>query len=139
MTCKPIKTWNWNQQQKDTTRRTSYIRKKHGVIGKPIKSLGSSLSGKTHTQLIPNYNNNQIKKPIPEIWNSWEGRAVREAMWWVRVRGVRVSEAECMGESWGCSIFGWEFEDTECGLNNLFPGTRSENYCYLFLSVDGTE
>jgi len=126
MTCKPIKTRNWNQEQKDTTRRTSYIRKKHGVIGKPIKSLESSLSGKTHTQLIPNYNNNQIKKPIPEIWNCWEGRAVREAMWWVRVRvkGVRVSEAECMGESWGCSVFGWEFSEVECGLNNVIPGTR---------------
>ena len=54
--------------------------------------MESYLSGKTHTQLIPNYNNNQIKKPLPEIWNCWEGIAVREAMWWVRVRGVRVGE-----------------------------------------------
>ena len=72
--------------------------------------MESSLCGKTHTQLIPNYNNNQFKKPLPEIWNCWEGKAMREAMWWarvrVRVRGVRVSED--MGESWGCSVFGWE-------------------------------
>ena len=105
--------------------------------------MESSLSGKTHRQLIPNYNNNQIKKPLPEIWNCWEGRAVREAMWWVRVRGVRVSEAECMGESWGCSVFGWEFSEAECGLNNIISGERVSNiviyyYYSLFLSVDRT-
>ena len=71
--------------------------------------MESSLSGKTHRQLIPNY----------EIWNCWEGRAVREAMWWVRAKGVRVSETECMGESWGCSIFGWEVSEAECGLNKI--------------------
>ena len=76
--------------------------------------MESSLSSKTHTQLIPNYNNNQIKKTLPKIWNCWEGRAVREAMWWMRVRGVRVSEAECMDKSWGCSVFGWEVSEAKC-------------------------
>ena len=44
---------------------------------------------------------------------------MREAMWWVRVRvrvrGVRVSED--MGESWGCSVFGWEGYWAEIDLN----------------------
>ena len=53
---------------------------------------------------------------------------------------VRVSEAECMGESWGCSVFGWEFSEAECGLNNIVPGERVSSilYYYLFLSVDRT-